>query len=334
MTFIEIVRKHPAWLIFSTIFITCVGIGGLVNQVIPAEAAPKTQEASSPVYAGSSACIPCHTEMFTDWVKTRHHNAYATSTFQRDWLDSDKDITCLECHTTGFNPDNGSYAEEGVTCEACHGPFQITHPNEPVPFSPSAEVCKKCHKGTVDEWLTSGHGQNGVECQACHNPHTQTPKAPSVTELCSTCHEERANSFTHGTHANAGLECSNCHMYTSPRLEDPILGHIPTGHTFYVGSEACIGCHQDTVHTRDSIVKLSGEVAQESIDIAQMELKITEQEQAIADQEQVIVDLQAESDNQLYMGLLQGALAGLVIGSGSAWIVSRRVVASKSNRDE
>ena len=38
------------------------------------------------------------------------------------------------------------------------------------------------------------------------------------------------------------------------------MGLVPTGHTFTVGSETCIGCHQDTVHTRDTIVKLSGQV--------------------------------------------------------------------------
>ena len=47
-------------------------------------------------------------------------------------------------------------------------------------------------------------------------------------------------------------------MYTTPRTDDPIGGLVPTGHTFSVGSDACIGCHQDTVHTRDELVKLGG----------------------------------------------------------------------------
>lgn len=47
-------------------------------------------------------------------------------------------------------------------------------------------------------------------------------------------------------------------MYTSPRTDDPIGGLVPTGHTFSVGLDACIGCHQEKIYTRDELVKLGG----------------------------------------------------------------------------
>ena len=97
------------------------------------------------------------------------------------------------------------------------------------------------------------------------------------------------------------------------------MGLVPTGHTFTVGSDACIGCHQDTVHTRDTIVRLSGQV--EGIpetDSASLEKQIQEQEQAIE-------ELKAQSSVRLYTGLAQGAIVGLVTGGVAAWVVSRRI---------
>jgi hypothetical protein len=117
-------------------------------------------------------------------------------------------------------------------------------------------------------------------------------------------------------------------MYTSPRTTDPIQGLVPTGHTFSVGSDACIACHQDTVHTRDEIIKLSGEVAElETVDSATLE-------QQVQAQEQQITDLKAQSTNRLYIGLAQGAIVGLLTGGAAAWVVSRGIRVVEVNEDE
>jgi predicted CXXCH cytochrome family protein len=197
-----------------------------------------------------------------------------------------------------------------------------------MPITPNADLCGTCHKTTTDEWRASVHGQQGIQCEACHDPHSQNPKADSVTALCTGCHQERGNSFTHSTHANAGLECSNCHMYTSPRTNDPIQGLVPTGHTFSVGSDACIACHQDTVHTRDQIVKLTGEVAQlQTVDAATLEQQVQSQQQQIS-------DLKTQSTNRLYIGLAQGAIVGLLTGGAAAWVVSRGIRVVEVKEDE
>ena len=108
-------------------------------------------------------------------------------------------------------------------------------------------------------------------------------------------------------------------MYTSPRTQDPIEGLIPTGHTFSVGSEACVGCHQDTVHTRDTILALTGEATQaEAANIETLQLKVQ-------DQGKVISALETRSNLRLYTGLAQGAIIGLVTGVVAAWVVSRRI---------
>lgn len=323
-------RKYPVWLVFSGIILLCMGLGVIFSHAQPVTAAPVKQDSPPQSYAGSSSCgqSQCHPNLHTEWSTTRHSQAFSAPIFQRDWTEMGQQTSCLECHTTGFNPVDGSYAEEGVTCEACHGPFQPDHPSEPMPFTPNAELCSKCHKGTVDEWLASPHSDAGVQCQACHNSHSQTPKAETVTELCSNCHKERGDSFTHSTHANSGLECSNCHMYTSPRTVDPIMGLVPTGHTFTVGSDACIGCHQDTVHTRDEIIKLTGQVeASGTVDTASLEQKIAEQEEDIA-------SLETQNASRLYIGLVQGAIVGLITGGVAAFVVSRGIRIVEVKEDE
>jgi len=320
MTDIKSLKKWYVWFTFISILGLSVIVGFVSGSTTPVDAAQNNEPIlQDSAYAGSDSCAKCHEDIHGDWISTRHAHAFSSPIFQRDWDELDLDQSCLECHTTGFDPVSGGYAEEGVTCESCHGPFQPGHPGTLMPLTPDAELCGSCHTTTTNEWNASMHSEKGIQCQSCHNPHAQTPMADTVTELCSNCHKERGSSFTHGTHADSGLECSNCHMYTSPRTEDPIEGIVPTGHVFSVGSEACIGCHQDTVHTRDKILNLSPE------DSEQTKLDAEELEKLIHDQEISMSNLETTADVRLYTGLAQGAIIGLITGGVIAWVVSRRI---------
>lgn len=325
-------RRLSIWLAFAIVFGLSLAVGAalaLAQPVQTVEAAPSNHpNLQEPGYAGSQSCANCHKELHADWVLTRHAKAFSSPIFQRDWTELSKQTSCLQCHTTGFNAQNGSYVEEGVSCESCHGPFQPGHPGVQMPITPDAELCATCHKNTTDEWKASPHSAANVQCQACHNPHAQTPMADSITELCTNCHKERGDTFTHGTHANAGLECSNCHMYTPPRVGDPIGGLTATGHTFSVGSEACIGCHQDTVHTRDELLKLGGS------NLPTQEVNVEELEKTIQTQEEAISNLTVAGQSRLYTGLIQGAVIGLMTGGAAAWVVSRRIRVIEVDEDE
>ncbi len=315
-------RKRLIWLAFFVVFGITLVVSMLIYQVQSAVAAPAIQsnQPANPSYAGPDSCKQCHATLVERWTETRHAKAFSSPVFQQDWSQKGSQISCLECHTTGYDSQSGKYAQEGITCEACHGPFQSGHPDQPMSIKADANLCAKCHKSTTDEWRSSVHGQKGIQCQDCHNPHSQQPKAATITELCTNCHKDMGITFTHGTHADKGLQCSNCHMYTAPRTDDPIMGLVPTGHTFSVGSEACIGCHKDTVHTRNEIVKLTGQVA-----ASQNPVTTDELQQKISAQEQSIQTLQANSSIRLYTGLAQGAIVGLVTGGVAAWVVSRRI---------
>jgi predicted CXXCH cytochrome family protein len=316
-------RKRTMIAAFCTAFAVCLALGSAFSLAWPAAAQEPTPPPPPAVptgrYAGPAFCGTCHVEIHHSWEDTRHAQAFSVPIFQQNWQDLGGEFTCLECHTTGYDPVDNTYAAEGVTCESCHGPFTPGHPDQPMPITPDATLCSTCHKTTTDEWHASRHGQVGINCQGCHNPHSQQPLAASSTDLCTNCHRDTGSGFTHGTHASAGLQCSSCHMYTSRDGAAPISGLVPTGHTFSVGSEACIGCHQDTIHTRDTILALSGESSGSAeIDPETLRAQIQEQEEHIA-------DLEASASVRLYTGLAQGAIVGLMVGSVAAWIVSRRI---------
>lgn len=309
----------PVWVTFSLIFAVCVAVGVAVSLAKPVSAAPDPMPfgQDGTTYVTSDTCAACHEDIHETWSGTLHSQAFSSPIFQDDWVKQGTSPSCLECHTTGFDANTGNYAEEGVACEACHGPLQKGHPEQPMPITPDYTLCARCHKTTTDEWQASRHGQIGLDCESCHNPHSQEPRAETVTELCTNCHKDTGSSFTHGTHANSGLSCSDCHM--SAVSHATLTGGLfATGHTFVVGSEACINCHKDTVHTRDTIVTLSGQQTGEARTTEELEKLVGEKEEAIQ-------NLEAQNSVRLYTGLIQGSIVGLIIGGVAAWVVSQRI---------
>lgn len=312
---------HPlTWITFFMVFSLSLGVTLALSTPDNAQAAPAPEVAPQGIsdYKGSSSCAGCHKDVYDNWTGTRHAHAYSSPVFQEDWVLQGSAASCLACHTTGFDATTGTYAEQGVTCEACHGPLVVGHPENPMPIQPDATQCATCHKTTTDEWRASKHGQLGMDCQTCHDPHTQTPRAASVNELCANCHKNTESSFTHGTHANAGLQCSDCHM-SAAQTTSMTGGLFATGHTFNVGSEACINCHRDTVHTRDTITRLSGGEAGATA------ATLEELRKLVQENEQKIQSLETQGTVRLYTGLIQGAIVGVITGGAAAWVVSKRI---------
>ena len=264
---------------FGVSFGICLVLGIALAYSAPVSAAPVAQDATPPAtadgeYLGPDLCKACHEDIHQEWSATLHAAAFSSPIFQESWTKDPNKNACLQCHTTGYDANTGAYAFEGVTCESCHGPYLVGHPQKKMPITPDATLCSTCHKTTTDEWRASRHGEAGIQCQACHNPHTQTPKAENVNALCS-------------------------------------------------------NCHKDTVHTRDKIVALTGEVTQLT------DLNVEALRQKAQAQEQEIASLQATSDTRLYVGLAQGAIVGLATGGVAAWIVSRRIrVVEETDEDD
>ncbi|MCC6955328.1 MAG: hypothetical protein IT316_00955 [Anaerolineales bacterium] len=154
---------------------------------------------------------------------------------------------CGSCHSTGFNPRgnqddlagiSGTWAQEGVRCEACHGPGSL-HASNPTGFDMKidrdAGACEKCHsRGSGDGLVVSnGFIQHGgsygdlfqgkhvvLDCVICHDPHSgvvqNRSKGQATTRVtCDQCHQAQRGQHKVAPHASLNLACIECHM---PRL--------------------------------------------------------------------------------------------------------------------
>jgi hypothetical protein len=160
----------------------------------------------------------------------------------------EKPYDCGTCHTTGYSPEGnqdglpglvGTWAEDGIQCEECHGPGG-NHVNEPrlvaMEVDRDAELCGKCHRrGDVTEIDAKGgfirhHEQyeelfeskkRVMDCVDCHDPHETVKYAQgtAIRTACENCHFENDTyqKITDRNHA----ECIDCHM---PRITKNALG--------------------------------------------------------------------------------------------------------------
>jgi hypothetical protein len=70
-------------------------------------------------HVGAGACLRCHEARQRQHVQRWRATKFTTV----DRLDGiDDKQPCLPCHTTGYDEATGAVVQDGVTCEACHGP--------------------------------------------------------------------------------------------------------------------------------------------------------------------------------------------------------------------
>ncbi len=196
-------------------------------------------------------CASCHAAFVEAWGDSLHGHATTDPVFNDSWTEQGQPPECLECHTTGYDPETGAYQAEGITCEACHSPYTAEHPLAPMPMDRSAELCGKCHSETHFEWQVSQHREEGVDCVACHDPHKTGLKMESEQMLCSSCHRSRASNYAHTAHSKQGLSCTDCHL--SQINESPIEGHSKQDHSFFVSLETCNSCHVYQMHDPETV---------------------------------------------------------------------------------
>lgn len=161
---------------------------------------------------------------------------------------------CGTCHTTGYSASGhqnelpgmiGTWAEDGVQCEACHGPGS-QHVNHPMSFrmdiDRDAESCGSCHlRGSVGEVAASdgfiSHqyeyqdlfpGKHAIlDCVQCHDPHAgvvQLREAgrPPVQTTCENCHFQETAVQNVAVHGRINVKCVDCHM---PELVKSAVGN-------------------------------------------------------------------------------------------------------------
>jgi hypothetical protein len=158
---------------------------------------------------------------------------------------------CGSCHTTGYVPEGnqdghpgliGTWAEDGVQCEACHGPGS-NHVNDPylvaMTVDRDSELCRQCHsrgdtaKIEAEDGFIRNYQQHDelfvskkrvMDCVDCHNPHQTVRYAEglAIKTGCDNCHFEQAQ-FQKIQYINHAGGCINCHMprATKNALADP-----------------------------------------------------------------------------------------------------------------
>lgn len=191
-------------------------------------------------------CAVCHPAFQEAWEVGVHGQAATDPAFMEAWAAQGQPAMCMSCHTTGFNPENGTWKEAGVGCEACHSPLQPNHPMEPMAAERSASLCGECHTETFFEWQASGHRQEDLNCISCHDPHGTALKTYDASSLCAACHRDRASNFAHSAHSAEGLTCANCHL--GPLEGDTGEGHAVRDHSFDVRLSTCNECHAYQMH--------------------------------------------------------------------------------------
>jgi len=269
-------------------------------------------------YQGPEACGACHDDRYTRWANGPHAAAYSAPPFQESWEAQNKPGYCLACHSTGFNPNTGEYALEGVTCEQCHGPYSDAHPPERVPIDRSGEVCGTCHIVSHDEWQDSIHAQVGADCLSCHEVCSLESHAEEGKTVCANCHHLVDDGFSHTTHSNAELDCLTCHMQLGPE-DIGAEGRTRTAHDFDVKPGVCIDCHAEAIHGGDKIISLHAEIK----DMEELlPSGITEEAEGLRSQ---VDDLETVATGKLWAGGVIGIMAGLTMGAAGAWLWRKRV---------
>ncbi len=166
---------------------------------------------------------------------------------------------CGACHTTGYSnwpPGShqddvpgfvGTWAEEGVQCERCHGPGSA-HVSDPrgvrMWVDRDAAQCGECHMRDSAEAVNASEGfiqhheqyeelfqskHLVIECVDCHDPHigvVQLRRAGVQTTRtqCENCHFQQAKYQDSLIHP-AMVQCIDCHM---PRVTMSATGDAAT----------------------------------------------------------------------------------------------------------
>ncbi|MEZ4517101.1 MAG: cytochrome c3 family protein [Chloroflexota bacterium] len=210
--------------------------------------------------ASSEECIGCHEGLRANWEESPHAHALDNPAFQEKWEEEGNPSECLQCHTTGYDPATGEYAEGGVACLTCHSPVPDNHPDNMIPTNVSSEACGSCHVDTMSDLEHSAHGDANLDCSQCHNPHTTELRAEDSQTLCQSCHNEATHNYALAEHAEAGLLCTDCHLRVDTNAELG-EGHAKSSHTFQVDLETCTGCHADAAHPETLMETVSGSAA-------------------------------------------------------------------------
>lgn len=208
-------------------------------------------------------CGDCHEQFQMSWKNGPHGQATDDPVFVKAWTDQGKPTACLSCHVTGYDPNTGTWLEDGVSCTACHKDDGGDHPKTTMSVDKTGGTCGTCHTDArfgLQDWETSTHYAAGMDCTTCHNPHNASLKVTvnlkeqtfkDASQLCISCHQEASMNFPYSTHSKQGVNCIDCHL---EHVEDNSAVHKVADHSFKANIKSCSSCHSDQMHAPGEVV--------------------------------------------------------------------------------
>jgi hypothetical protein len=255
-------------------------------------------------YVGIGTCTMCHNGVLPEnkvmpWSKTGHAGLFKSGIEgqQGDHYSA----ACISCHTTGYDANNS----------APNGGFSAVATQLKWAF-PAVKP------GNFDAMPDALKNLSSIQCENCHG-------AGSV-------HVSGAFNIGLNVTSNSGV-CAKCHDAPTHHIKatewNNSVHAVVTTHPSGPGEEACVGCHQDTVHTRNELLKLGGGtgVPTQAVDVEELQ-------KTLQDNQETIGNLQNAGQSRLYTGLIQGAIIGLMTGGAAAWVVSRRIKVVEDDDNE
>jgi hypothetical protein len=287
-------------------------------------------------------CQSCHAAEYDLWKNSTHAGASLDPAFQEQLNQAHNQEECLTCHAAGVQADSGESMAGGVSCEACHGPYQEGHTLQGASEAASATmilpvessaVCRTCHEAVFSEWDTTKHAERNIECFDCHLAHTQGLRTGSVDTLCAACHSDEGTQAAHSRHGINGVDCTSCHMaeqMTSTAAGDAGAQISASSHSFEVTADVCNQCHASTIHSTGA-GKPPGELQISDTQIQGQSLSANEKgleelRAEISSLQARLASLRDAAVIGIGLGIGLGGFMGLVIGlvGMSLWLRSRR----------
>jgi len=202
-------------------------------------------------------CSNCHDDAAEEMEAAEHpaecsdchgkHDILPRSDSRSQVYDLNVPGTCGTCHSGQETPDVIVQYESGMhgmvllrsgmifsaVCNDCHGSHDIRGAGDPASTVARANInstCASCHKGVVDVYRESIHGEifahspeDAPVCTSCHSAH-ETERAMddkfliTVVKRCSACHEEMGYTFSKNYHGQVtgmgytrAAQCPDCH---------------------------------------------------------------------------------------------------------------------------
>lgn len=182
----------------SVSYILCsIAIFLITPDVQPAQGADAPNER----YVGSEACMECHEDYYSGYLKNRHGVKTDPRTPAAGW-------GCEACHGPG-----AAHAESDG-----EAPIRSLKAGAAESSDAKSAVCLKCHaKGRQALWQGSEHQHRDLSCSSCHTIHANYPHnlaRPNTDETCNQCHKEIKAQLLRQSHhplREGKMQCADCH---------------------------------------------------------------------------------------------------------------------------